>query len=855
MSRVPLNPTARPVDVFAPQEVRADIGRGDQLMQLASALKSLVPEMAQFSRNYVEMKNIQGMSQAKSDMIKMKIKNQSDLNAAVASGQIKPEDNPWRYNYLNQLAAREGFRGYMMEMTDQYKKDNALNQQEDMGAIESWVESGFEKFSEKMSPSEIEAVFPMMEEFKTKFLSIHKESRDKRRSEKIRSGLMNELISSSDMKSWKGLTINAYNNGVAPEELRQIIFAAAVEKNASEYGGAGDIDTLVDSLNDTMSITDQNGKQIFDDEIVDGVSTGKKITKLERDQLQEAVVKKYIQNENMMAQALAIENKQAVERADARLGKIISSGGSVADAEIAVADLPVTDQARLISAFIGLRSQAGEVAAEEAFGPVIAKIARGEPITNDDKISALMAYSAKESDPDKIVAFMSRLQAAQQFKTADDNSAVYQGAWSNMVSKDESGWKTQEEAYESIVKMFTSGEIAESQFNALMNASGRFYNSQNISGEAMKTVRDTIYEQMNQAFTNSGYFQFPSIWNGNNFAPVATDETKIRMERMQADFAVATDGWLKTNQSGSAEDYYKWAQGWTDSYIKSKNSIPPSEDKTINEQEVDPWAAGVLNPETGSISTSSEMRYSIDNNGTISANVLGKMTPIKDPVIASSMEDFVDRQDSIYRSFNLTGSDEQTRKLKAALLLAASKRFPKEDVPAVREAYLSLVQNPREYLQNKALRESISVDILQSERELDAWNKIVNAIENPPVYWSSKNTPVGVMLFNKSENKWTRFDYWKASNDGKSFNDWVKEQRIIGNEIYYIDYDRLTLDGKLAPPSTVFGGYKQPLSRFPSAEDLELRRANLSKMTERLKALNNNKPDPETFTTTAVEGQ
>jgi hypothetical protein len=192
MSRVSLSPAARPVDMFAPGEVRGDAGAGDSVLQLAGALSRFKPELQQFSSDYMANKRNTAALEAESDFRKLQLKSMREFNAAVESGQIDAESNPWKASFMRQLVRREEFTALTNTVAQEYETD-PVRADDNPEAVDRWLSQKLDPYMKDLRPDELRAVGESFDRFRGQFIGEHLTRRANERAAMGRQGLIAEL--------------------------------------------------------------------------------------------------------------------------------------------------------------------------------------------------------------------------------------------------------------------------------------------------------------------------------------------------------------------------------------------------------------------------------------------------------------------------------------------------------------------------------------------------------------------------------------------------------------------------------------------------------------------------------------
>lgn len=799
MSRVPLNPVARPVDTFAPRELRVDQGKGDQLMQLATSLKSLVPEMAQFAKNYIETKNIQGMAQAQSDMINLKIKNQEDLNAAVASGKIKPEDNPWRMNYLNQLTAREEFRGYMRSMSDQYSKDNNLKSQNNLDSISQWMDEGFEKFIKNKAPDQVLAIAPMMNDFKNDFLQVHKRMRDAEHKTQMTQAFQSEMLQAKDNESSKMLIQNAFLHGMTPSEMRPLIISSVINKN-SENGGNLSPEEITKQVNELLG-TSVDGKQIFDEiDIVDPVTnqvtkSGKFISDAEGKEISNEAVKAYINNESLTERLNEDKNRKLNDQIMIAIG----SGMSFSQIETAFGDLPADVKVRVLQTLDYLKAHEGEEKAQKIAGDLAA-------ILLDPKATEDQKKSAKLSSAKALIAMNFPLdKAAQMFNSIDsvvkdvgskdERSPAYFEIFDS-INDNSLNW---DQLVRKTMVMSHEGSITPHERDVLLGYYSTLQKNESTeSGTAKNQIVKMISERaIETTFVQNGFFKLIDKFDvgKNQNIKVFDEESSFKLYQFDLDRTVWLNDYNQKNPDASLDELRKDFQAWVLDYAKitapdvvapKPESLPISLNNYINDDgNVDFRKTNVDGitfkvEEDGSVYT-----YDSDNN---------KRPMDKSQRFWSDFEDYDDRKKVIWTRLGFVKDDDTSRKLKYSFLakfVDEHPELPEDEKKDFREE-AQKIRLGNAYPAFDTYRSYISKETKDKSDRLNKWNSWYDSLSSGVAYINYQNkkdtdtalSPNFKIVYGDGRPDLIS-NIYNPGDEKMHFADFIEMQKKLGNKVYF----------------------------------------------------------------------
>lgn len=788
MSRVPLNPAARPVDVFAPQEVRADVGKGDQLMQLASSLKSLVPEMAQFSRNYVEMKNIQGMAQAQSDMLKLKIKNQDDLNAAVASGQIKPEDNPWRMNYLNQLTAREEFRHYTRSLTDQYSTDSALKSQENLDKVSDWMDESFSKFAEKLSPDQLFAVSPMMDKFKNDLLEVHKTARDKQRKEKIATAFGSELLQAANDQERKFLISGAFQHGMTPGEIRPIIIASVIEQN-SKNGGQLSVEEITDQINDLLSVS-VDGNELFQQiETVDiatgqKTKTGKYISDLEAESIQQAAVARFLQDEAAQSKVNSINKQNTYDKVLSALTNAAAKGDSIKTAMVAVKDLPLSQQFELLSLYKRFTNEFGEDEAAQVFGPMMSVLLNPNSTAEEKDAVKVNAASVLMKNynysPEQMAAFSRNVATVESFVSPEKKDSKEFSRLASLLEDEETINGGQENFLKNVFTSRVNQLIDDSEFDKLVRFSSLKFRApkQNQGFNEIDKSNNTF---MQESLLRSGLIIMMD--DPNNPTKLIPDEKSIRMlQDAGLDYISLTMAWIENNPNASFDEYRKASREITDT-ILGRLSIQPDATEEYKRTTFDPHENGVVDLETGFIVASRLMRkgkLSVDEDGNVSINQAGNDLKVPDALFFPDFDSFEDDSEEVFRFLGI--ADNPKLQVKVIENHIKSGRISHEDKLKLEEERKKITLG-KDYKKWLNYKEDTQEAATRAGDELKRWIDLYRQYDLTKNYTGKPGLSTIKIEYADGRSP-VEIDRWNPSDDVYYFQDFVSMHESLGNRVY-----------------------------------------------------------------------
>jgi hypothetical protein len=198
MSRIAINPGASPVDTFMAPEVRAEPSNASGLADLARSLQGFNSSLVNYTdRVFAEQRKEAAVS-AQAEVQRLKIKNMKELKAATDRGDIRPGDNPYFMQFAEQLTAREEARQLTLSVATEIESDPTLRGGE-VPQVQEYIDKRYSQMVEGRSSSELEAILPLLDDSRSKYLANHAARRAGARERDASEGLRREASQVSNM--------------------------------------------------------------------------------------------------------------------------------------------------------------------------------------------------------------------------------------------------------------------------------------------------------------------------------------------------------------------------------------------------------------------------------------------------------------------------------------------------------------------------------------------------------------------------------------------------------------------------------------------------------------------------------
>lgn len=169
-----LQPTAGPIDAFAPAEVRST--QDLRLSSLAQGLSQFSSGLAAFSDAYLSRQKELGYAEAQKEHLQRQLKSVDDFEAAVKRGDIRASDNPWKMVFMRQLVARDQVRSGLLQLEQEFQSSEdeqiaTVRNSHSVDALEGWVSSRVSGLTQGLDPFTATAVSDQIDRWKGGFLS------------------------------------------------------------------------------------------------------------------------------------------------------------------------------------------------------------------------------------------------------------------------------------------------------------------------------------------------------------------------------------------------------------------------------------------------------------------------------------------------------------------------------------------------------------------------------------------------------------------------------------------------------------------------------------------------------------
>jgi hypothetical protein len=172
MSRMALRPTAGPLDLFAPDEVRGS--EGDSLAGLADGLAQFNAGLQSYGSAALAEQKQEGMAAASKAQLERQYKSIGEMEEAVKRGDLPEDANPWKMVFLRQLVARDEVRTGLLRIEQEFEAGATdevvgVRRAQSVETLDKWVGQRIAALTEGMDPFTSQAAFGAIDDWKTRF--------------------------------------------------------------------------------------------------------------------------------------------------------------------------------------------------------------------------------------------------------------------------------------------------------------------------------------------------------------------------------------------------------------------------------------------------------------------------------------------------------------------------------------------------------------------------------------------------------------------------------------------------------------------------------------------------------------
>lgn len=167
-----LRPTAGPLDLFAPDEVRGS--EGDSLAGLADGLSRFNAGLQSYGSAALTEQKQEGMAAAAKLHLQRQDKSIAELEGAVKRGDIPEDANPWKMIFLRKLVARDEVRTGLLRIEQEFEAGETddvvgVRRAQSVDSLDKWVGQRIAALTEGMDPFAAEAAFGAVDDWKSRF--------------------------------------------------------------------------------------------------------------------------------------------------------------------------------------------------------------------------------------------------------------------------------------------------------------------------------------------------------------------------------------------------------------------------------------------------------------------------------------------------------------------------------------------------------------------------------------------------------------------------------------------------------------------------------------------------------------
>lgn len=186
LPEIPLTPQAKVTDQFAQPEIRRRLA-GNQLVQLAGALKEFSSDAAQVFDQRTAAYQQQAQMQADQMALSHEAvwRNQNDLKAAVARGDIPESANPWLMVRLRQDVARNEATTAQAGIYNDLRKSDVFHQ-DDPQAVSKFINDRFASLAQGRDAWSAAAMKPALDQAHARMMQQWTEQRGQERMDEAR---------------------------------------------------------------------------------------------------------------------------------------------------------------------------------------------------------------------------------------------------------------------------------------------------------------------------------------------------------------------------------------------------------------------------------------------------------------------------------------------------------------------------------------------------------------------------------------------------------------------------------------------------------------------------------------------
>jgi hypothetical protein len=233
MSRISLNPQARPVDTFAPASVAPSSARSTA--QLAESLQSFTGTLIDFADKKSERDKEEAEGEARKQLAELQIVNREQFRKAQADGLINEDDNPHKLTFMLALIGQAEIRDTVTAFESEYEK-SALRNSDNPTEIRAALRERVAGLFDDRGSMESTVMSREFEQIEQRFVERHLQRRREARNADTQMAFgrsITESLRNDDLEGVADVVTAAYESGMNPEQVRStatsMIYAQALE--------------------------------------------------------------------------------------------------------------------------------------------------------------------------------------------------------------------------------------------------------------------------------------------------------------------------------------------------------------------------------------------------------------------------------------------------------------------------------------------------------------------------------------------------------------------------------------------------------------------------------------------------